>query len=331
MGPKIAGVVWGSALLVVLLAEVGFVRRVMPDWVRDLARVLVLVGALAALVTGGLVGFRLVSQSLAARPETGKVTLNLSLESPERFFESLYLSMHQAELNQPASSDPTEVTFTVTTGETATAVAARLAEDGLVVNGDVFRRFMSYNGLDVGLQAGTYKLRKDMTMHELATALQHGSSGGVTITIPEGWRAEQIGWLLEQQKVMRSDDFMAEVRTGQYSYPWLAGRPEGATLEGYLFPDTYQLPAQATPKDVIDRLLATFDARAVPRIEAGLAGKELYDIKTGNYRPMTMFDVMILASIVRAGGARARRTGNHRQRLLQPAGYRSTSTRRRCG
>lgn len=298
-GAKIAAVVWGSALLVVLLADLSFVRRVLPDWVRSVARGVVLVGTLAALVTGGLVGFTLVRQSLAARPQTGgTVALNLSLESPQRFFESLYLSMHQAELNQPASSDPTEVTFVVQSGETATEVAARLAEDGLVANGDVFRRFMSYNGLDVGLQAGSYKLRKDMTMHELATALQHGNAGGVTITIPEGWRAEQIGWLLEQQKVMRSDDFMAEVRTGQYSYPWLGGRPEGATLEGFLFPDTYQLPANATPKDVIDRMLATFDARAVPRIEAGLTGKKLYDAKEGSYRPMTMFDVIILASIV---------------------------------
>jgi UPF0755 protein len=45
-------------------------------------------------------------------------------------------------------------------------------------------------------------------------------------------------------------------------------------------------------------MLADFDARVVGMVEAGLLGRELYDLQTGNYRPMTLFDVIILASIV---------------------------------
>jgi UPF0755 protein len=295
---KIAALAWGCALLVVLLAETGFLQRLIPNWVRSLARVAVLVGTIAAVATGVLLGVRLVTQALEARPQTGKVSLNLSFASPDKFVQSVYLSMHQAELNQPASSDATEVAFVVQPGETATEVAARLAQDGLVVNGDVFRRFMSYNGLDLGLQAGTYTLRANMTMPELAAALQHGSSGGVTVTIPEGWRAEQIGWLLEQQGVMRSDDFMAEVRGGQFDYSFLAGRPQGASLEGFLFPDTYQFPTQATPKDVVDRMLADFEVRVMPKVGNRMAGRQIFDPKSGSYRPLSLLDVITLASIV---------------------------------
>jgi len=206
--------------------------------------------------------------------------------------------MHQTELNQGAGDDPTPVTFVVNDGETATSVATRLEEEGLVVDGDVFRRFMTYHGLDVTLEAGTYSLRPTMTMHELASALQHGATDALLVTIPEGWRMEQIAWLLEQQDLMRSDDFLAHARSATYAYPWLDSRPAGASLEGFLFPDTYELPADSTPASVVELMLSTFDARVAPEIEGRLAGKVVFDVDLGDYRPLTLFDVITLASIV---------------------------------
>jgi peptidoglycan lytic transglycosylase G len=135
-------------------------------------------------------------------------------------------------------------------------------------------------------------------MYEIATALQHGSADTTTVTIPEGWRMEQAAWLLEQQGLMRADDFTAYARTAQYDYPWLVDRPAGASLEGFLFPDTYQLPAEVAPSTMVDLMLATFDARVAPEIEGRLAGKMIFDLKLGDYRPMTMYDVVTLASIV---------------------------------
>jgi UPF0755 protein len=157
---------------------------------------------------------------------------------------------------------------------------------------------MTYQGLDVSLEAGTYSLRPNMTMHEIALALQQGGAQGVTVTIPEGWRLEQVGWVLEQQGLMRSDDFVAQARTGQYPYTWLADRPLGASLEGFLFPDTYQLALDATPSSVVELMLATFDQRVVAEIEGRLAGKTIFDLALGAYRPMTVYDVVTLASIV---------------------------------
>ena len=177
-------------------------------------------------------------------------------------------------------------------------VRLRLEEEGLVVNGEVFRRFMTYQGLDRSLEAGTYRLQATMTMHDIAQALQHGSADTVTVTIPEGWRMEQVAWLLEQQGLVRADDFLAHARTAQYDYPWLADRPPGATLEGFLFPDTYELPVETSPAAIIDLMLSNFDAKAAPGITTRLAGRQLFEVQTGQYRPMTLYDVIILASIV---------------------------------
>jgi UPF0755 protein len=296
---RLGALAWAVAVLLVLVAEARPLQRLFPDWLRALSRVVLLVGTVGILTVGVLVGVRLVATDLEARPETGpKVALDLSFDSPDAFFQGLYLSAHQAELSQPAGEADTPVTFVVEQGETASSVAQRLAEQGLVVNGDVFRRYMSYKGLDASLQAGTYSLRANMTIPELAEVLQVGSVDAVTLTFVEGWRAEQIGWWLEQNGVMRSDDFMAQVRTGSYGYPWLSSKPEGESLEGFLFPDTYQFPTETTPAEVVDRMLANFGERAAAEIEAQLAGREIFDVATGGYRPLTVYDVVTLASIV---------------------------------
>lgn len=296
---RVVVLLWVGSLLVVMLAEIRWLQRLVPDWLRNLSRVVVLVGTVGALTLAAIFGVQLLRSSLEARAQTAEgPTLDLDFSSPDSLFLSAYLSMHQAELNQPASDDPTAVTFVVEQGQVASEVAIRLEEEGLVVNGEVFRRFMTYHGLDVSLEAGTYSLRSNMTMHEIAEALQSGGADTAKVTVPEGWRMEQIGWLLEQQGVMRSDDFLAHVRTAEYGYPWLADRPPGSTLEGFLFPNTYELAANSTPDMLVDLMLATFDARVAPEIMGRLPGKMVFDLELGDYRPMTVYDVMILASIV---------------------------------
>jgi UPF0755 protein len=296
---RIAAFAWLLALAVLVASEMRWLQRIVPDWLRNLSRLALLVGTIGALTVSLLVGARLMMSSLEAMADTGdNPDLELSFNSTDSFFLSLYLSMHQVELNQPAGDNPNVVTFVVEPGETAAQVAASLEEEGLVVDGEVFRRFMTYHGLDVTLEAGTYALRQTMTMHEIADTLQTGAANALTITIPEGWRMEQVAWLLEQQELMRADDFLAQARTGQYGFAWLADRPQGASLEGFLFPDTYELAAGASPAEVIDLMLSTFDARVAPEIASRLPGRMVFDVGLSNYRPMTVYDVVTLASIV---------------------------------
>ena len=296
---QIAAVAWVGGLVVVLAAEVRWVQRLIPDWLRSLSRIVVLTGTVSVVTLVIIFAGRLMADSMQAPTQSvDGPKLDLSFDSPNSFFLSAYLSMHQAELNQSVSDDPTAVTFVVEPGETATSVATKLEEQGLVVSGEVFGRFMAYHGLDVSLEAGTYRLRPNMTMHDIAEALQHGGADAVMVTIPEGWRMEQVAWLVEEQGVMRGDDFLAYARTALYDYPWLAGRPAGASLEGFLFPDTYELPSESVPANLIDLMLSTFDARVAPEIEGRLGGKTIFDLNLGDYRPITMFDVITLASIV---------------------------------
>jgi UPF0755 protein len=82
--------------------------------------------------------------------------------------------------------------------------------------------------------------------------------------------------------------FLAAVRQGDVvNHPLLADRPPGANLEGYLFPETYRLPAQATPEDLLTRMLETMQARLPIGWESMAAAQGL-----------SLFEVLTLASIV---------------------------------
>jgi UPF0755 protein len=199
----------------------------------------------------------------------------------------LYLQYRQGDLDRSASYDDTPVAFVVEPGESAATIAARLEELGLVTDGELFRMFIRYHGIDANLEAGEYVLRPNMTMAEIAETLQHARIEEVTVTIPEGWRAEQVAQMLAEENIVDGDEFLALVRGGKFDYSLLQDRPEGSSLEGFLFPETYRIPVQAEAKDLIERMLSTLEERFTPEMRR-LAAE----------RGVTVYEVITLASIV---------------------------------
>ena len=199
----------------------------------------------------------------------------------------LYLQYRQGDLDRPASYDDTPVTFVVEPGESAATIAARLEELGLVTDGELFRMFIRYHEIDANLEAGEYVLRPNMTMAEMAEILQHARIEEVTVTIPEGWRAEQIAQMLAKENIVDGDEFLVLVRGGKFDYSLLRDRPEESSLEGFLFPETYRIPAQAEAEDLVERMLSTLDERFTPEMRR-LAAEG----------GMTVYEVITLASIV---------------------------------
>ncbi len=117
----------------------------------------------------------------------------LSLDNLEDSLIGLYLRVQQPVLASSAGSSTQPVPFTIELGETATSVAERLQEMGLISDASLFRLYMRYNGIDQQLEAGDFELVYTMTMPEIAEALQNALVREVTVTVPEGWRAEQVG------------------------------------------------------------------------------------------------------------------------------------------
>lgn len=224
------------------------------------------------------------------RQRTPQAGYTITARRIEHSALGVYLRMRGAEVTEPIDADnDTDVTFVVEPGDSLHAVSARLQSAGLVVDAQLFRWVVQYQGTDTDIQAGTYTLRPNMTMDEIAEVLQHGRVPAQVVSIPEGWRAEEIAWLLEQHNITSAEEFLRVVREGESDMAFVHERSEESpgSLEGFLFPDTYQFVVGTTPERVLEIMLETWDRRIPADLRQNAAE---YDL--------TLYEVVTLASIV---------------------------------
>lgn len=272
------------------------VERASGGWVKGLSTFLFVMGIVVILGSVLLWGVTrlLAPPSVEGVDESGGGAVQIEREAPaslEQRLIGLYLALNRDEIRQPASSDDSSVVFVVEPGETAVTIAQRLQAEGLITDAALFRRLLVYRGADQSLAAGTYQLRPNMTMDEIIVALQSGRQDEIAVTIPEGWRAEQIAERLEEQGILSAEEYVALVSQAERfrdEFVFLQELPAGATLEGFLFPDTYRVIAEeVTPEDFIRMQLRTFEQRVSPELRATMAEEN-----------MTLYEAIILASIV---------------------------------
>ncbi len=115
-----------------------------------------------------------------------------------------------------------------------------------------------------GFQAGVYQLSPTQSLTEVAQIIWQGEVQSIPITIPEGWSLQKMAAYFQGQGLFPAEDFLQAATQIPYDrFPWLpANIPH---LEGYLFPDTYELAYNnATPEAVISLMLKQFETVALP-------------------------------------------------------------------
>lgn len=191
------------------------------------------------------------------------------------------VAMRADDLTAP-SEDATPVDFEVAQGESLPQVSDRLQAQGLIRNADAFGLLARLRGADRQVQAGRHVVRKNMSAEELLRALRVARDAAVMLTIPEGWRAEEVADLVAGKGLAGRNEFLALVGAGRFDFPAFADRPSGVGFEGYLFPDTYQFKPGTGAQGVLERLLMNFEDRFSPsmRTTAQLAGLSIYKVVT---------------------------------------------------
>ncbi|MFN2200616.1 MAG: endolytic transglycosylase MltG [Caldilineaceae bacterium] len=195
------------------------------------------------------------------------------------------LQLREDELALPAGDNARPRPFVISVGEPARFVAARLQSEGFVRDADLFNLYLRVTGLDRRIEAGNFMLAETMTPPQVAEALQNALFEEVVVTIPEGFRAEEIAERLAENNVIEPDRFLAAVRQPRSlsifeNYDFLQELPADGNLEGFLFPDTYRLPVLASePELVLAAFLDNFEAKVgnngLVGGNSGLSGRNL--------------------------------------------------------
>jgi len=240
----------------------------------------------AALAFCGALGFALLPRGDRPAPPSGPALSG----SPVDWGLGLYLFLRRGDLERPAGTDPTPVTFTIRPGQSVAEVAQALADSGLIRDAFLFRAYVRYHGLDREIEAGEYTLNRTMTIPQIAEALRSGRQAEWTVRIREGLRLEEVAEAIAAQTHLSAQALLEAARDSRRwrgAFPFLADLPPGATLEGYLFPDTYRLARDATADDMIRRMLENFGRKVTPE-----------KVAAARARGLSLHQVVTLASIV---------------------------------
>ncbi len=199
----------------------------------------------------------------------------------------LSLAGREEDLARSVSDNTDPVRFTISLGEAPVTIAGRLQSANLILDSDLFVDYLRAERLDVELEAGTYFLNQAQTIPQIALALTDSRFSQITFTILPGWRIEEVAVAIDENGLFAftGSDFLQTVQQGATVNTAFAERvqlPEGASLEGFLFPETYQFAPEVTAIQMRDQLLESFNQAITLDMEndAELRGFNLFEIVT---------------------------------------------------
>lgn len=185
---------------------------------------------------------------------------------------------YQAAVNRKNYDGQGETEFVITSGQRVYEIADNLKKSRLINSPTAFKIYVKLNNLSTKLQAGYYRIPRDLSLKDLVYILQHGKFD-LKLTFPEGWRREEMAYYAAKQ--LGRDSFYQEFLK------------ESENSEGYLFPETYVVPRDITAKELVAVMRQTFDKK--------YAGASL---SVGDKNRLTQKEIIIIASILEREASR---------------------------
>lgn len=180
-----------------------------------------------------------------------------------------------------------EVAITVARGMSTNDIADLLDREGVISSATAFRAYVRVNGAG-NIEAGEYKLRRNDSLSNVLTVLEGGAAAedpGIRLTIPEGLTLAQIAERVGSVPGRSAQSFLDLAEQGSIRSKF---QPEGSSLEGLLFPDTYFITPTDDEAKILTRMVGSLDSLA-----------EQLDIEAGAARlGITPYQVLTVASLV---------------------------------
>lgn len=175
------------------------------------------------------------------------------------------------------------VNFFVEKGWGDDRIADELKKAEIIRSSAFFKFYVIVSLKHSALQAGEYNLSPKMSIHDIASKMATGGIIRDKIVILEGWNKHQISKYLGSKNICSQDEFLA-ISNEDFSeqFDFLASKPANVSLEGYLFPDTYELSKGDGCREIIEAMLMNFSRKIKPELKEEITrqGKSLFEIIT---------------------------------------------------
>lgn len=204
------------------------------------------------------------------------------------FYEGIY---------KRSGTPKVEKAFVVGKGEGAKQVAVDLSDEKLISDPYPFLAYLFLTNNSKNIKAGPYALNSRMSGKEIADILTGGQTATTKITVIEGWDIGQIAVYLQSQKITTQAALYKATGNQTVSpklsvdiygrFSSLQDKPKTASLEGYLFPETYYLENNINAESIVINMLSELDNKITPQMRADIAKQK-----------KSVFEIITMASII---------------------------------
>ncbi|MET8307993.1 endolytic transglycosylase MltG [Micromonospora sp. NPDC005173] len=191
-----------------------------------------------------------------------------------------------------------EITVEIKNGALLADMADALVAADVVKSQKAFIEAAEANSRSKNIQPGTYKLRKQMSGASAVTAMLDLKNKIVNgLTIPEGRTSKNIYKLLSEKTKIPVKDFETAAKNPlELGIPdWWFTREDGKkvpkSVEGFLFPDTYEIPPKATAESILKLMVDNF---------LSVSGEMKFADRVQKERKVSPYEALIVASLAQA-------------------------------
>lgn len=188
---------------------------------------------------------------------------------------------------KPVGTSQKSQLVTVESGATAAEIAVTLKKAGVIRQTWAFEWYVRNHNLRDKLQAGSYYIQPSQSVSEIADILTKGKVATDLFTILPGKRIDQIKAAMVNAGFNPNEVEQAFNPSLYKDHPALVDKPAGASLEGYLYPESFQKHPDTKPNAIITASLDEMQKRLTPDVRAAFT-REGFTVHQG----------VILASIV---------------------------------
>jgi len=209
-----------------------------------------------------------------------------------KFNVAIQLLKDGEELKKPYLSGKNDIIFTIQSGESVEMICLRLEDMGLIGDSALVRSYLIFTGLDRQLQSGTFMLNPGMTPIEISDIITNFNTSVLQFVILPGWRIEEIAASLPTSGLdISPEQFLEFAYNPAEIYMEKLSLPGNSSLEGYLFPCSYQLSRDTGLEALVSLFVERFTSNITGDMEEAFSSIGL-----------TRHQAIILASIIQREG-----------------------------
>jgi len=188
----------------------------------------------------------------------------------------------------PSLGPEKETRYEIEKGMGYEEIAKALQQKEIIKSGRWFKAYVILSGNHSRLQAGVYDFSSTDSIAFVVKKLTTGETARHRLAIIEGWNLQDIASYLEAQKFCSAKEFLsAAQKDWSKEFVFLKDKSQSLNLEGYVFPDTYEVALGGKPDDFIRQALHNFEKKITPELQQEIV-----------HQKKTIFEVVIMASLL---------------------------------